>query len=238
MPGSFPARRLAVLSGATGGIGRATARELANRGWSLGLVGRDSDRLEGVLADTGAEGSVLAVDLKEPVSAAAAAQDFLARHGPPDALIAAHGIARWAPALETEPSELAEVVRVNLCGTVALIQAFVPAMLERGSGSVLAVLSIAAHRIFPGWAAYTASKFALLGWIRTLREEIRGRGVQVSVLAPGATSTPLWDNIPGEWDRSRMLSSEEVARTIAWILEAANGVEIEELTLVPRTGPL
>jgi NAD(P)-dependent dehydrogenase (short-subunit alcohol dehydrogenase family) len=111
-------------------------------------------------------------------------------------------------------------------------------MREAGAGTLVAILSVAARRVFPGWSAYCASKWGLLGLVETLRAELAGSGVRVLALTPGATATPLWNAIEGEWDRSRMIPPGEVARALLWALEAGERVQIEEIRLQPPGGDL
>ncbi len=228
----------AVVSGASSGIGAATARVLARQGWQLLLLGRDPDRLESLRAELGGESETMAEDLVTGTRLESCAQEFLDRRGPVTALIAAHGIAHVGPALTLSRQTLENTLSVNLTSTVRLLQAFLPSMLECNRGTVVAVLSVAARHPFPGWGAYCASKAGLLAWLQCLRQEVQGRGVRITALFPGATATPLWDGLDGDWDQSRMLTPETVANSIAWILGQGISAEVEELSLRPPWGNL
>jgi NAD(P)-dependent dehydrogenase (short-subunit alcohol dehydrogenase family) len=97
---------------------------------------------------------------------------------------------------------------------------------------------VAARQSFPGWSAYAASKAGLLGLIEVLRLELGGSGVRVVAVTPGATATPLWDDLPGDWPRQRMLPAAEVARALVWALDAGPGAVVEEIRLRPAGGDL
>jgi 3-oxoacyl-[acyl-carrier protein] reductase len=130
------------------------------------------------------------------------------------------------------------MLRANLTATYLLCRAALPTMLGAGRGTIVAVASLAAVRAIPGCVAYTASKAGVLGLVRALAAEVRGRGVRVAALSPGAVDTPFWDAIPSPPDRHRMLRPEAVAE--AALLVAAQPPEafVEEIVLAPTPGVL
>ncbi len=233
-----PAPSLAVISGAGSGIGRAAARALSGRGWRVALLGRRSAPLEKTLADCGGSGWSFAVDVREPDSVAAVAERLVEEGVAPDAVIAAAGVARVGRFAELPAAAFTETVETNLLGAANLFRAFLPAMSARGTGTLVAIASVAARQVFPGWSAYSASKWGLLGMIGALREELTGTGVRIFTLTPGATETPLWDDVPGDWDRTRMISTEEVAEALLWALEWKGASVVEEIRLQPPGGNL
>jgi len=109
---------------------------------------------------------------------------------------------------------------------------------SRGRGWLIPILSVAARRGFPGWSAYCASKWGLAGLIAALREELQGSGIRITALYPGATDTPIWDRLPGEWNRNAMVPPREVARALGYVLDADPSTLVEELTLGPAGGAL
>jgi NAD(P)-dependent dehydrogenase (short-subunit alcohol dehydrogenase family) len=147
-------------------------------------------------------------------------------------------VAAVAPLAETSPEVFHDVVATNLIGAFHLMCAFLPAMIERRRGFLVPILSAAARRGFPGWSAYCASKWGLAGLVAALREELRSTGVRVTALYPGATATPLWDGLPGEWDRRAMIPAGEVARAVVFALEADDRAAVEELHIAPAGGDL
>jgi NADP-dependent 3-hydroxy acid dehydrogenase YdfG len=229
---------VAVVSGAGSGIGRALATALARRGHPLALIGRRPGPLSETLDAAGGRGLVLPGDVRETEALAAIAARVAEELGAVEVVAPAAGLAGVAPFLECPPAELEAVVATNLLGAANLVHAFLPELVERRRGSLLFLLSVAARVVFPGWSAYAASKWGLLGLVETLRLELAGSGVRVVAITPGATASPLWDAVPGDWDRSRMIPAEEVARAAIWALDAGDGTAIEEIRLRPPGGDL
>jgi NADP-dependent 3-hydroxy acid dehydrogenase YdfG len=229
---------LAVISGAGSGIGREAARALARSGYRLALTGRRSAPLVRVLEESKAGGLTVAADVRDAAALGIAAERIGRELGAPSVVLAAAGVAPVARFEELSPEAFRSAIETNLIGSANLFRAFLPAMREAGAGTLVAILSVAARRVFPGWSAYCASKWGLLGLVETLRAELAGSGVRVLALTPGATATPLWDGIEGEWDRSRMIPPSEVARALLWALEAGERVQIEEIRLQPPGGDL
>lgn len=228
---------IAVVSGAGSGIGREIALALARRGHRLALIGRRRGPLERTLADAGGDGLALPADVRDASALAEAARAALAL-GPPGVVVPAAGAAAVEPFLEADATGFDRIVDVNLLGAARLLRLFLPAMVERRRGAVVPILSVAARQAFPGWSAYAASKWGLLGLVEALRLELAGSGIRVIALTPGATDSPLWNDLPGAWDRSRMIPAIEVARALAWALDASEGVAIEEIRMRPPGGDL
>jgi len=233
------ARGVAVVTGGGSGIGREVARELARRGHPLALLGRRPEALAETLAEVGAgEGLALPCDVRDPAAVAAAAAEIERRFGAPEILVPAAGVARIQPLEETAPEDFAAVVETNLTGVFHVLHTFLPAMRWRGRGWIFPLLSVAARRGFPGWSAYCASKWGLAGLVAALREELAGSGIKLTALYPGATDTPIWDGAPGSWNRAAMVRPEEVARAVAWALDADPGTLVEEIHFGPAGGAL
>lgn len=236
--GDSSSRGPAVVSGAGSGIGRAVAVALGRRGHPVALLGRRDGPLWETLEEAGGEGLALACDVRDWGRVEEAGRRVLDAFGPPEVVVPAAGVVAVAPADELSPEAFRDSVETNLLGTFHLVRAFLPAMKEAGRGRLLPVLSVAASRGFPTWAGYCASKWGVRGLAASLREELAGSGVLVTALYPGATATDLWDDIPGEWDRSRMVPVEEVARAVLYVLETEEPALVEELHLGPAGGAL
>lgn len=230
--------RPAVISGAGSGIARAVAVALGRRGSPLALLGRREGPLRETLEEAGGEGLALACDVRDWGAVEEVGQRVLEVYGTPEVVIPAAGVVAVGPADELAPEAFRESVETNLLGTFHLIRAFLPAMKEAGRGRLLPVLSVAATRGFPTWAAYCAGKWGVRGLVASLREELAGSGVLVTALYPGATATDLWNEIPGEWDRSRMVPVDEVARAVLYVLETEEPALVEELHVGPAGGAL
>jgi 3-oxoacyl-[acyl-carrier protein] reductase len=231
---------VAVVSGAGSGLGREIALELARRGYELALLGRRQAPLDETLELAAARerGAVLPCDVRDPVSLGRCAEEIRSRWGAAELIVPAAGVAAIAPLEEISPDDFANVLATNLSGVFLLIRALLPAMKERGRGWIIPLLSVAARQGFPGWSAYCASKWGLAGLVAALREELKGTGVRISALYPGATDTPIWDGIPGSWSRDAMVPPREVARALAYILDADPSTLVEEVHLGPAGGAL
>jgi 3-oxoacyl-[acyl-carrier protein] reductase len=235
---SAPGRGVAVVSGAGSGIGRAIALALAERGHRLALIGRRREPLAVTLEAAGTEGRIRALDVREDVRLAEAASSIDDELGPTEVVVAAAGMARVGEFELLPAADFRDSIEVNLIGTANLFRAFLPGLRARGRGTLVALLSVAARRTFPGWSAYAASKWGLLGLVESLREELVGSGVRMLALTPGATATELWSGVPGEWPRERMIPVEEVARALVWALDGEERVAVDEIRLQPPGGNL
>lgn len=231
-------RGVAMISGAGSGIGREVATALARRGHALALVGRRTAALEALLAETGARGLALPLDVRDAEAVEAAVRRAEAELGPVEVVLPAAGVARVAPFLEQTAAEFGESIATNLLGAANLFRSSLPGLVGRGRGHLLPILSVASRQGFPSWSAYCASKWGLAGLVAALREELRGSGVRLTSIVPGATDSPIWDELPGHWDRSRMIPLAEISRAVVWALEAGAGVEVEEIRLQPPGGNL
>jgi len=231
-------RSPAVVSGAGSGIGRAVAVALGRRGHLLELLGRRREPLEETLGLAGAQGRVWPCDVRDPDSVARVAREVVGTRGAPEVVVPAAGVTAIAPLEELAPERFRETVDTNLLGVFHLFRAFLPAMKAAGRGHLVPILSTAATRGFPGWSAYCASKWGLRGLVAALREELAGSGVLLTAVYPGATDTAIWDQVPGEWDRSRMVPVEDVARALVYALDVEPPALVEEVHLGPAGGTL
>jgi len=232
--------RLALVTGASRGIGLALARALAREGCHLVVTGRD----QRALATPRAELEKLNVpvlaqscDVRSPDSV-----DYLfalvrGLHKPLDILINNAGIGHPNRTVAELPYPTwMEVVDTNLNGLFLVTQAAL-AVMKRGS-TIVNNLSIVAERVFPGSAAYNASKHGALGLTNTLREELRPRGIRVIALLPGATDTAIWKTMWPEAPRRKMMSAETVARTVVDALLLPENTTVEKIVVMPSSGTL
>ena len=231
-------RGVAVVSGAGSGLGREIALALARRGHPLVLLGRTLQPLEATRDAAVTEAVLETVDVRDAAGVERVATAVSRRWGAAEVVVPAAGRAAIAPFAETSPETFRELLETNLVGTFLLLRALLPAMRQRGSGHLFALLSTAATRGFPGWSAYCASKWGLRGLVAALREELQGSGVRLTALYPGATDTDIWRDLPGEWDRGRMMPASEVARAVVLALEADRRAAVEEIHLGPAGGAL
>lgn len=236
-----PPGRVALVTGAGRGIGRATARALAAGGFAVALAARTESELETTAAEIGAAGGqalVVPADVGDESAVAALFARVLGAYGRLDALVNAAGVGGFAPAEETSLTDWERQLRVNLTGTFLACRAVLPTMLAQGSGDIVNVLSIASRVVFPGAAAYCASKWGALGFTRVLAEEVRRRGVRVTALCPGSVDTPFWNAVPSPPDRTRMLAPDAVADTVLWIVTRPPTMSTDEIVVMPPEGIL
>jgi short-subunit dehydrogenase len=211
---------VALVTGASSGIGAALARVLAARGVTVGIVARRADRLAEVLeaCRVDAPGSrSWAVDLSDPEAAAALAEEAWAEFGHLDVLVnnAAIPMRRAVTRLSVDGAD--RVMRVNYLSPVAMTLAVLPHMIERGSGTIVNVSSLGGRLGIAGEAAYSASKFALCGFSEVMASDLVGTGVTVRLILPGAIDTEIWDqpdNDPAFYT-GPLTPPEEVANGIA-----------------------
>jgi len=155
-----------------------------------------------------------------------------------DVLVTAAGTARFGPVADASPEDWDATMAVNLRGVFLCCRAVLPVMARQGGGTIVNVGSVVTTRALPGSAAYTASKYGVLGLSRILAEEGRAQGIRVGVLTAGAVDTPLWDAIPGAPDRARMLRPEQVAEAAVLMASLGPNATLEEIRLLPAGGIL
>jgi len=183
-----------LLTGATGGIGRCLAQELAGRGARLALAGRDATRLEllaSKIAGASAPAAALTFDLAQPHSQAALVDRSIAALGSIDILINNAGRAHFGEFARQDETAMRELIETNLAAPLLLARAALPHMLARGSGCIVNIGSVFGAIGFPYHAAYSATKFALRGFSEALRRELADTGVKVLYVAPRATATAM-----------------------------------------------
>jgi NAD(P)-dependent dehydrogenase (short-subunit alcohol dehydrogenase family) len=235
------AGQVVLVSGASRGIGRAVALTFAREGARVALLARGRRELEqvaGAIETDGGSSLVVPGDAAEEGTAPQAVDATLARFGRLDCLVTAQGAGAFGPLEASRVIDWEAMLRANLTATYLLFRAALPSMLAAGQGTLIAIVSLAAVRAIPGCAAYTASKAGVLGLVRSLAAEVRGRGVRVAAICPGAVDTPFWDGIPSPPDRARMLRPDAVAEAALMVAAQPPGAFVEEIVLAPTPGVL
>ena len=183
-----------MITGASAGIGRGLALAIAARGGRLALLARREDVLNDLLAELrnkNVPAFAVAADVRDQKAVRAAADRFRAELGPIDVMIANAGIGTSKHAAQLHPEQVAEVININLIGAVNSVAAVVPEMVERGSGQLVAISSLAGYRGLAKSAAYCASKAGMSSFFESLRIDLRRTGVTVTVIYPGFIKTEL-----------------------------------------------
>jgi 3-oxoacyl-[acyl-carrier protein] reductase len=215
--------KVAFVTGASGGIGAATARRLHEAGASVGLVSRRGD-------DLGLErGLGLACDVRDREAVARAAEETVERFGRLDIVIANAGVGAYGPFLELDPEQVEAMIDVNLKGTLYTAAATLPHLIASGEGDFVSLASVAGLRAFPGESVYNASKFGQLGFTRSLDHELRERGVRATCICPGGVNTEFAigsGRERGDPELEGMLTADEVADVVLFTLTRPRGMRV------------
>ena len=224
--------KVAVITGASRGIGAAVARALAAEGVKLGLASRSGD-------DLGLEDAVAApCDVSDSKQVEALVAGTVERFGRLDILVANAGVGAYGPFLELSSEHLEEMIDVNVKGTLYAVRAALPHLIEAGEADIVTVASEAGRRGLPYEAVYCASKFAQVGFTRALDHELRGQGVRCTNVCPGGVATDFAleegrgrtpDALPG------MMRAEDVAEVVLFVLTRPHNHRILETAFRPMT---
>jgi NADP-dependent 3-hydroxy acid dehydrogenase YdfG len=203
--------KVALITGASGGIGAAVARKLHDAGCSVGLLSRRGD-------DLGLErGLGLACDVRDRNAVADATNAVVERFGRLDIVIANAGVGAYGPFLDLDLDRVEEMIDVNLKGTLYTAVATLPHLIESGEGDFISLASVAGLRAFPGESVYNASKFGQLGFTRSLDHELREHGVRATCICPGGVNTSFAigsGRTEGDPELEGMLTADEVADVV------------------------
>ena len=232
--------KLALITGATKGIGKSTAVTFSNAGWDLILLARDIKKLEDLkkeLSHTGSKIDLVACDLSQPEAIHESLSKSIENLGCPSVLINNAGFAYNGELVKMPLDKWQEIIQVNLTSIFQICSFIVPLMRNKG-GLIINISSHAAYNAFPTWGAYCVSKAALASFTKCLREEERQNSVRACTITLGSVNTPLWDSefVKSDFNKEAMLSSDEVSHTILFIAEQPDSQLIEDLTLMPSSG--
>lgn len=228
---------MAVITGASRGIGATVASELARRGYRLALLARSQKRLEETAQNLeGApEVRVFPCDLQDSSQVERTFKDIFDWAGQVDVLVNNAGVGVFAPLVEISDSQWDSILDTNLRGVFYCARAVIPRMKKQQSGYIINISSLAGKNAFPGGTAYCASKWGLQGLTYCLAEELRQHNIRVSVICPGSVHTEFSPHT-GK-DPERMLQPADVARTVGWLLEQEPQSFVSEISLRPTQKP-
>jgi len=229
--------RTAVVVGACGGIGRATATALAASGFRLTLLDQVKPELERLGQELGPETAIEVCSITSGDDVRMAF-DRIEGRGGVDVLVNAAGVFCYSPITDLTEIEWRRTIDVNLTGLFLVCQAAIPLLARSANARIVNVLSIAATHTFASQSAYCASKWGGLALSRVLAEEVRALGIAITNVHPGAVDTPLWDHSNAPFRRELMLRPEQVAKVIDFIARQPAAIRIDDITLSAPAGML
>jgi len=232
--------KLIFITGATKGIGRATAFTFAKAGWDLILLARDLNALEKLqneLERFEVNVNICNCDLSNVEIIESSISGLLKDFGCPSVVLNNAGFAYNGELIAMPIKQWQKIFQINLTSIFQICSRIVPSMRVKG-GLIINVSSHAATNAFPQWGAYCITKAALASFTKCLREEERQNSIKVCTLTLGSVNTPLWDSdfVNSDFNRDVMLSSENVSQTILYMAEQPESQVIEDLILMPSTG--
>jgi ribitol 2-dehydrogenase len=236
--------KIALITGASSGIGRAMAHTLAAEGVKLVLVGRSAERLQAVAKNLSAVKSlVLPADLTKPADVERVALDSLTHFGRIDILLANAGLYIPGDVVEGNANAWDEMLAVNVNSVFRLIRAVLPQMIERKSGDIIVTSSISGHQAIQWEPVYSASKHAVQSFVHGLRRQVAPHNVRVGAVAPGTVLNELWGyRTPAEIEAKvashEGLRSEDVAEAVFFMLTRPANVTIRDLVMLPQNQDL
>jgi uncharacterized protein len=227
---------VALVTGASSGIGAAMARELASRGHAVALVARREERLQSLATEISSEYGVaaeaIACDLAEPAERDRLAQELWSSNRAVEVLVNNAGFGHQADFVSSPRDRMVEMVTINVEAVVDLTSIFLERMVKRGRGAVINVASMAAFQPLPGSAVYGATKAFVLSFSEAIREELRGSGVVVTAVCPGPVRTEFTEvaGVPGLEERTPgavWMAPEDIAK------HAVDGAQRDKRVVVP-----
>ncbi|MEU8527740.1 MULTISPECIES: SDR family oxidoreductase [Streptomyces] len=241
--------RVAVITGASSGIGEASAEHLAELGAEVVVLARRADRLDQLVArieKNGGQALALAVDVTDAEAVRAAADRVTSRFGGADLLFNNAGVMLPAPVEELATGQWQHQIDLNVSGLMNVIGAFTPQLVEaaaeRGVADLINTSSIAAQNIFPNFAVYSATKAYVTHLSRHLRAELGAKNVRVSAIEPGIVGTELQSHVTDEgalaWlegskETMEWLTPEDIAQTVAFVASLPPRANLQQVTIMP-----
>jgi 3-oxoacyl-[acyl-carrier protein] reductase len=224
--------KVALVTGASAGIGAAVAHRLHEAGASVGLISRRGD-------DPGLErGLGLACDVRDRMAVSSATDAIVDRFGRLDVVVANAGVGAYGSFLELDPEDLEAMIDVNLKGTLYTAAATLPHLIAAGEGDFISLASVAGLRGFPGEAVYNASKFGQVGFTRALDHELREQGVRATCICPGGVKTDFAIGAGrehGDPELEGLLTADEVAEVVAFTVTRPRSMRILTTSFRPMT---
>ena len=233
--------RVALVTGASKGIGRATALRLAQDGANMVIAATSNDLLEkvkGELEGLGAESIAVRCDVTHLSECEDLVQQALNRFGHIDILVNNAGVGFSGKIVDSDPKEAEQMVKVNILGVYYMTRLVLPSMIEQGRGDIVNIGSVAGLKYSPNFAIYSATKFAVRAFSEALRNEVQQYNIRVTLVHPGMTKTAFFDSFtkggsPVPVDKGEILRPEHIADAIHLALTRPDGCALNEMTVRP-----
>ena len=233
--------RVALVTGASKGIGRATALRLGQDGAKMVIASTSNDLLEKVkweVEGLGAESIAVRCDVRHLSECEDLVQQALNRFGHIDILVNNAGVGFSGKIVDSDPKEAEQMVEVNILGVYYMTRSVLPSMIEQGRGDIVNIGSVAGLKYSPNFAMYSATKFAVRAFSEALRNEVQGHNIRVTLVHPGMTRTAFFDSftkggLPVPVDKGEILRPEHIADAIHLALTRPDGSALNEMTVRP-----
>jgi NADP-dependent 3-hydroxy acid dehydrogenase YdfG len=231
-------KKITIITGASRGIGRELALQLAANGHIVALLARNATELQALtqqIIESGGEAVAYPTDVSDETQVDAAVSDVLARWGRVDVVINNAGFGVFREAEKITESEWSELMDANVKGTFLVTKAVTPSMKVAGKGHIVGIASDVSKRTFPNGSLYCASKYAQDAFLMALRREVRSHGIKVSVVYPGLVDTYFHGLDEGADKQAQYLKPADIAAAVSYIVEAPAHVVVDELMIHPMS---
>ena len=223
-----------LIIGATGGIGSKTAKMLAGSGANLFLAARNKEKLHSLANEINlSSDKIIALDISKPEEVAALKEQFFSQYATIDVLLNAAGIGIIKSYEELSETEFLQTLNYNLYGPFLLVKAFLPKMKETKKGLIIHIPGILGKIPMAGAAAYSASKYGLVGMMQSIREEIKRTEIRITNVFLGGVDTPFWDTIDLRVQRDKMVIAEEAAKALWFLCQQPTSAVVSEMVIQP-----
>jgi ribitol 2-dehydrogenase len=235
--------KVALVTGASSGIGLAIARELRRLGAHVVIAARSPDRLQAAAAQLGDGCTAGVADVTDPEQVDRLVGGTVAAEGGLDILVANAGIYVGGDLWDSDPDDLDRLLTTNVNGVIRTVRMALPHMIERGTGDVLVTSSVSGHQAIHWEPVYSASKHALQAFVHGIRRQLTGTGVRAGAIAPGIVLNDLWgvsdrEEIEAKVTAGEGIRSEDVADAAGYMLTRPRHVTIRDLVILPRDQPI
>lgn len=230
--------RVAVITGASSGIGEASARVLAAEGVKVVLVARSRGKIEALATEIGSDCLAVPADVGDPVQVSSVFDRVQKRFGGVDLLFNNAGLGYHGVFADSDPSQWKTMIDVNIFGVLHCTRAAIPMMRGREGAMISTVSSVGGRHGLEGWSVYNATKFAVVGFHDALRKELGPEGIRVSLIEPGAVYTQWGYNVPADAMRERRdklnaLHAEDIANALLFAFAQPSNVNCQEMLIMP-----